>query len=387
MTDPETKHESTRVLPALEYGWFLPTAGDTRAFGVPEASIPAGVEMFDRVTQAAEDAGCEYILVPVQTLCWEAWMVSAMVAARSKTIKPLVAARPGYIQPALLAKMVSSLDRLTGGRVCINLIAGASDAEAKADGIELSKTERYEVMDETVTLMKRLWTEEEPVTFSGKHHFCEGARCYPKPVQDPHPPFYLGGGSDQAKEISAKHSHVHLFWGDRPEQIGEQIETIRELAAVHGRGEEIGFGMRLQLVIRETEEEAWRAAHSIVENASEKWKAMIQRIWSTSEANQRMKELSRVEDHKLGPHLWTGMTSVRPGAGVAVVGDPQQVADTLLEFVDVGCHSFCLSGYPHDEEAERFGRWVKPILDAAESRRQSRKRSSGNRGSYGAPAS
>ena len=347
---------------SLEFGWFLPTAGDTRAFGVPEADIPASADMYRRVACAAEQAGCEYILVPVQTLCWEAWMVSALLTSWTERLKPLVAARPGYIQPTLLAKMISTLDQLTEGRVCINLIAGASDEEARADGIELSKQERYEVMDEVVTLMKRLWTEEDPVTFEGKHHSCAGARCVPRPVQEPHPPFYLGGGSKQAWEISAKHSHVHLFWGDRPERIAEQVSQIRDLAAQHDREDEIGFGMRLQLVIRETEEEAWRAAHAVVENASERWKKMIQRIWSVSEANRRMKELSQTEDHLLGPNLWTGMTAVRPGAGVAVVGTPEQVAGTLMQFVDAGCSSFCLSGYPHDEEAVRFGEMVRPLL-------------------------
>ena len=285
-----------------------------------------------------------------------------MLAARTEKMRPLVAARPGYIAPPLLAKMIATLDQLTDGRVCINLIAGASDKEALADGITLSKEERYEVMEETVTLMKRLWTEDELVSFEGKHIQCDGARCEPRPQQKPWPPFYLGGGSKQAWELSARHSAVHLFWGDTPERIAQQIADIRDLAAEHGRRDEIGFGMRLQIVCRETEDEAWRAAHALVEDASEGWKNMIQRIWSVSEANKRMKELSEIEDHRLTPHLWTGLTTVRPGAGVAVVGNPDQVTETLMDFFDVGCHSFCLSGYPHDEEATRFGELVRPRL-------------------------
>ncbi len=349
----------------LEFGWFLPTSGDTRAFGEGADTIPSSMAAFEETTFAAEEAGFTYLLVPVQTLCWEAWVTSAMIVGRTQSIRPLVAARPGYIQPTLLAKMVSTFDQLSGGRLCINLIAGASEKEARADGVNLSKEQRYVLMDETVQLMKRLWTEREPVTFQGEMVQCEGARCVPPCLQTPHPPFYLGGGSEQAAEISAQHSHVHLFWGDRPERIGEQIEALRERAAKYGRQGELGFGMRLQIVCRDTEEEAWEAANRLIEGASENWREMIGKLWSSSEANRRMKELSEVEDYRLGRHLWTGLTTVRPGAGVAVVGDPQQVADTLREFVEVGCHSFCLSGYPHAEEARRFGRDVMPLFASA----------------------
>lgn len=350
----------------LEFGWFLPTAGDTRAFGDESGEFPSGIEHFERVTRDAEAAGFEYLLVPVQTLCWEAWVTSALIVGRTERIKPLVAARPGYIQPALLAKMISTFDQLTGGRICINLIAGASDKEARADGITLSKDERYSVMFEEVAILKALWAARgQKVDFEGQHYQLEGARCHPTTFQQPHPPFYLGGGSPTAWRMSAQHADVHLFWGDTPENIGLQIQQIRELAAVEGRADELGFGMRLQIVCRETEEAAWRAAAKIIKGASENWQRMIKGLWTSSAANTRMKEIAEraaANEDKIADHLWTGLTKIRPGAGVAVVGDPQQVAATLQEFVDVGCHSFCLSGYPHHEEAVRFGEWVRPLL-------------------------
>jgi alkanesulfonate monooxygenase len=358
----------------LEFGWFLPTAGDTRAFGDPEGSgaadsaseeFPSGIHHFERVTRDAEEAGFEYLLVPVQTLCWEAWVTSALIVGRSKKIKPLVAARPGYIQPALLAKMISTFDQLTGGRICINLIAGASDKEARADGITLSKDERYSVMFEE-EILKRLWAARgNKIDFVGEHYQLEGARCHPPTHQDPHPPFYLGGGSQTAWRMSARHADVHLFWGDTPASIAGQITQIRELAAQEGRADQLGFGMRLQIVCRDTEEQAWQAAAKIIEGASDNWQRMIKGLWSSSAANTRMKQIAEqaaANEDKIAPHLWTGLTKIRPGAGVAVVGDPQQVAATLQEFVDVGCHSFCLSGYPHHEEAVRFGECVMPLL-------------------------
>lgn len=118
--------------------------------------------------------------------------------------------------------------------------------------------------------------------------------------------------------------------------------------------------MRLQVIVRDTEAEAWNAAEALIANA-DKENARTD-DWTESKAQDRMQELVQAENYRLGDHLWSGITTVRPGAGVAVVGDPQQVADTLSKFVDVGCTSFCLSGYPHDEEATRFGRDVMPLM-------------------------
>ena len=346
----------------LEFGWFLPTSGDTTAYADREAAVPPSLAMFDRVVAAAEAAAFEYMLVPVANVCWDAYITSAMMIGRSKSIRMLVAARPGYVSPVLLAKMISAFDQLSGGRVSVNLIAGQSDTEAAAEGIRWSKEERYELMDEEVTLLKLLWTSPGAVEFEGKYHKLKGARIAPKPLQQPHPKFYLGGGSGQAWEISAKHADVHLFWGDTVEQIASNMRDIRALAARHGRAEEIGFGMRLQIICRETEAEAWDAAHELVRDVTEAQTRFIRTHYASSAANRRVQELARTHGDLIAPHLWTGITKVRPGAGIAVVGNPRQCADTLQQFIDLGCHSFCLSGYLHDAEAERFTRMVRPLL-------------------------
>lgn len=349
----------------LEFGWFLPTSGDTTAYADRGKAVPPSLEMFDRVVRvvrAAEAAGFEYMLVPVANVCWDAYITSAMMIGRSKSIRMLVAARPGYVNPVLLAKMIAAFDQLSGGRVSVNLIAGQSDTEAAAEGIRWSKEERYELMDEEVTILKLLWTAPGAVDFDGRFHTLNGARIAPKPLQQPYPPFYLGGGSGQAWEISAKHADVHLFWGDTPDQITANICDIRALAARHGREHEVGFGMRLQIVCRETEAEAWNAAHELVRDDTETQTNFIRTHYASSAANRRVQELARTHGDLIAPHLWTGITRVRPGAGICVVGNPLQCADTLQQFVDLGCHSFCLSGYLHDAEAERFARLVRPIL-------------------------
>ncbi len=341
----------------LEFGWYLPTHGDTTAYGVAEAQVPGSPELCDRVVQAAENAGFEYLLIPVGSVCWEAWITGACMAARSSRIKPLIAARPGYINPVLLAKMISTFDQMSGGRICVNLIAGQNESEVEAEGIRFPKEERYALMEEEVSILKALWTTRGPLHFRGRFHTLAGAQIKPRPFQKPFPKFYLGGGSRSAWEMSAKHSDVHLFWGDLPERIAQ-----KEMARAHGREREIGFGMRLQVICREHEEEAWGAADQLVRNATERQKQEMKTLYNNSVANQRVQQLAREHGDLLLPHLWTGITKVRPGAGIAVVGNPAQCAATLQQFIDAGCHSFCLSGYLHDEEAERFGRLIRPIL-------------------------
>ncbi|HSV60749.1 MAG TPA: LLM class flavin-dependent oxidoreductase [Variovorax sp.] len=349
----------------LSMGWFCPTMGDTSAFADPSQSIPQSLEHFERVSLAAEAAGFDYMLVPVTPLCWDAWVSASFMLARTKRLKALVAIKPGFFHPVAHAKMVSTMDQLSGGRVYLNLIAGLSEKDSAAEGGFASKEMRYEQLEEEVRLMKRLWTEEG-VKFEGKYYRVDGPKVLPKVVQQPHPPFFLGGGSEQAAEISAQHSAVHLFWGDYPEKIGEEIKAMRQRAAKYGREHEIQFSMRLQVIVRETEAQAWAAADRLIEGAADNAaaKALVKHLEnsSSSQANNRQRELSKTVGRKMTPHLWTGITEVRPGAGVAVVGNPQQVAAQLREFVEVGCTGFCLSGYPHHEEAERFGRLVMPLL-------------------------
>ena len=346
----------------LEFGWFLPTSGDTDDYGAA-AKVAAGPALFSKVATAAEAAGFEYLLIPVGHMCWDAWMSGAMMIGKTSKLKMLIAARPGYINPVLLAKMIATFDQLSEGRICVNLIAGQSETENISEGIQWSKEQRYEIMEEEVSILKALWTQGGGRTdWEGKYYTLKSAELVPKPYQEPYPKFYLGGGSGQAAELSAKHSDVHLFWGDTTERIEENMVMLRELAAKHGRQDSIGFGMRLQIICRETEEQAWQAADKLVRNVSAEREQYIKTYYAQSVANQRVQELAREQGDLIAPNLWTGLTKARPGAGICIVGDPQQCADVLQRYIDIGCHSFCLSGYLHDEEAERFQRMVRPLL-------------------------
>ena len=348
----------------IRFGWYIPTHGDLTNFADPDQFIPASMDMFERVALAAEDAGFEYALVPVTPTCWEAWISTAMMSAKTTKLKMLVAARPGYILPTQMARMVGAFDQLSEGRVYVNLIAGGNPQELAGDGITYSHDERYEVMDESVQIMKALWSSHERIDWDGKYFQLAGAHAYPKPFQNPWPRFYIGGESDAARDVGAKHADCYFFWGDTPEATAPKVVDVKRRAKGFGRPN-ITFGMRMQVIVRETEAEAWDAAHSLIEGTTEKQRNLRKNWRGESEADSRMWQLadeSQNNDYRIAPHLWSGLSTVRGGAGLALVGNPQQVADTLQEFVDIGCTEFCLSGYPHDEEATRFGDWVMPLV-------------------------
>lgn len=347
----------------LSFGWFLPTFGDTTAFGDPQARIPASHALFDAVATAADEGGFNYLLLPVGPPCWEAGALGAYYAARTRQIAPLIAVRAGYVNPTQSAKMFATLDRMTGGRIAINLIAGISDADTLADGLPDAKDVRYAKMCEEAAIMKQLWTSETPIAFHGTYYQVQQV-IEPKPVQVPHPPFFLGGGSPEAAAVSAQHSTVHLFWGETPSTVGASIATLRARAATYGRAEVIRFGMRMHVICRDTEAEAWQAAHALIHGAPRltqfadmRWgQDGVAAIARTSEANRQMWRLLDASgpDMRLEPHLWTGIATVRAGAGLTMVGSPRQIAETLEAFIAAGCTSFCLSGYPHAEAAHTF---------------------------------
>ncbi len=354
----------------VTFGWFLPSSGDSRALGLASGRIPSSRAVFDEIVDAVDNGGFKYMLIPVNTTCWEATVLASYYVARTRNVMPLIALRAGYMNPTLSARMFSTLDQMSNGRLCINLIAGLNDEDAAADGVFDDKIVRYEKMDEEVEIMKRLWQSSEPIGFEGKHYRVNQV-IEPKPFQKPHPPFFLGGGSPQAADISAKHSTVHLFWGDKPSVIAKKVQEMRVLAAKYGRENAINFGMRLQVICRDTEEAAWEEAYRLISGASKfnfvnmrTGAAAVEGIKKTSDANRRVWELldESGDDMKIHPHLWTGISTVRVGAGIAIVGNPQQVAATIQEFVDAGCTTFCLSGYPHAEAARQFTQKVMPYF-------------------------
>ena len=314
----------------LTFGWFLPTSGDTTCLGDPAARIAQSPEVFDEIVEAVDNGGFKYLLMPVNATCWEATVVASYYAARTRNVAPLIAIRSGYCNPTLVAKMFATLDQMSGGRLCINLIAGISDEDTRADGILDTKEVRYEKMDEEVEIMKKLWAAPGAIDHQGKHTPSSSHRN--RAASTTLPPFFLGGGRITPWRFRQT-STVHLFWGDKPAVI-EKIEDIRE--RLKQRRDEIQFGMRLQIICRDTEEAAWEEAYRLIAGSTKFNLAnnrlganAVEGIRKTSEANRRVWDLLEEsgEEMKIHTQLWTGISTVRAGAGIAVVGTPKQVAE------------------------------------------------------------
>jgi alkanesulfonate monooxygenase len=341
----------------IDFGWFLPTMGDTEIIGPPTRE--ASLEYLAKCARTAEEAGFVFMLVPVGTTCEDAWLASSMVAARTEKMKFLVAMRPGFVSPTVAAKMSNTVDQLTHGRVIINVVTGGFPHELAADGDFTEHDERYVRTQEFMQVVRKAWTEPRSWSHEGRFYKVEKGNVFPKPYQQPHPPFYFGGASDAAKQVGAEEADVYLLWGETIPMVRERIADMRERAAAIGR--ELRFGIRLLVCVRETDEEAVAAAEALVGEVPENFENMMQKHMSGADSEgEKRQRMLREQGDWVAPNLWTGIGRARLGVGLAVVGSGESVAARLREYVDEGIDTFILSGYPHLEESERFGKYVMP---------------------------
>ncbi|MDF2925728.1 MAG: alkanesulfonate monooxygenase [Paenibacillaceae bacterium] len=370
----------------VEFGWFIPTAGDGKYVGIQAERAPDATYLV-QVAQAAERSGYEFALIPAGGDCLDAWLVGSWIAAHTTRLKPLVAMRPGLIAPVLAARMGATLDRLSGGRAQINVVTGhyAADLKATGDPLHDNHDERYERTREFLEIVKGVWEQEAPgghharnegsagFCYEGKHYRVEGAVSRPQPIQSPHPPLYFGGSSEAARQVAAELADVYLMWAEPLDWIRRQIAVMDEeqtrLHGTKGTGRKLRYGLRLQLIVRDTEEEAWDAAHEIISQAPPELLLAAEKYHAGSDAANQRRQMelyasSRDSGHIIGPNLWSGLSALRGGGAVALVGTPEQVSDRLVEYARAGISSFILSGYPHLEEAERTGRLVLPLARA-----------------------
>jgi len=352
------------VLPIMEINWFLPTGGsDGRYLGTRIGGRVADFSYLQQVAHAVDTLGFNGALFPTGRHCEDAWITGAALAAHTKRMKFIVAFRPGLIAPALASRTASTFDRQTNGRLVVNIVTGGSDADTAADGLVLTHDERYEVTDEFLNIYRRI-SDGEHVTFEGKHlKIYDGHNIFPN-VQKPHPPIYFGGSSDAAHHVAAKHADLYLTWGEPPPQVAEQIAKVRRYAEEEGRT--VRFGIRLHIIVRETQSEAWDAANDLIKYVDEDVIAAAQAAMSGSQATgqHRMQALhGGSKTHlEVSPNLWAGVGLVRGGAGTALVGDADTIAQRMQEYVDLGVESFIFSGYPHLEEAYRTADLLFPKL-------------------------
>ncbi|SEJ56297.1 alkanesulfonate monooxygenase [Azotobacter beijerinckii] len=348
---------------SLDIFWFLPTSGDTRYLGKSSAGRPATNDYMRQIAVTAESLGYDGLLIPTGSSCLDPWITAASLAPVTSRIKLLVALRTSVSGPTATARQAATLDQALKGRLLLNVVPGGDATELAADGVFLDHDERYEAADEVLTVWREL-LQGKTVDFAGKHVTVEGAKNFFPPVQKPYPPLYFGGSSKAAHELAAKHVDAYLTWGEPPAAVAEKIADVRERAKKYGRT--VRFGVRLHVIVRETNEEAWAAAERLISHLDDETIAKAQSNYASmdSEGQRRMAALhgGRRDQLEVSPNLWAGVGLVRGGAGTALVGDPQTVAARLKEYADLGVDSFVLSGYPHLEEAIRFAELVFPLL-------------------------
>ncbi|MFM9611055.1 LLM class flavin-dependent oxidoreductase [Streptomyces sp. V2] len=350
--------------------WFLPTTGDDRdVVGVTArdslqsrtTTRPPTLDYLAQVARAAESAGFEAVLTPTGSDCEDSWLTTAALLPQTTRLKFLVAFRPGVIAPPLAAQMTATYQRLSGGRLLLNVVTGSDADEQRAYGDFLSHDERYARTGEFLDLLRTAWSGD-PYDYEGAHYRVAGGRLRKPPAELP--PVFFGGSSQAALPVAAKYADTYLTWGEPPAAVAQKIGRVRELAEAEGR--ELSYGIRLHVISRDTAAEAWAEADRILDSLDPAAiKAAHERFRTSESAGQRaMAALSggRTDRLEIHPNLWAGFGLVRPGAGTALVGSHEQVAERIEEFASLGIEHFILSGQPHLEEAIRFGECVRPLL-------------------------
>ncbi len=286
--------------------------------------------------------------------------MAAALSQATERFRFLVALRPGLTSPTLAAHMAATFQRVSGGRLLLNVVTGGDDAEQRRFGDHLGKEQRYDRCSEYLETFRALW-EGESVDFHGRHYQLDDAQIVTDPIW---PELYFGGSSPPALEVAAAHADVYLTWGEPPAAVADKLARVDAIAQARGR--ELRYGIRLHVISRDTSDEAWAKADQLLAGLSAEQIDRAQEIQraSQSEGQRRMTELhgGRTDSLEISPNLWAGVGLVRGGAGTALVGSHEEVADRIAEYHDLGIDEFILSGYPHLEEAYRVGEGVMPAL-------------------------
>jgi alkanesulfonate monooxygenase len=350
--------------------WFIPTHGDSRYLGTSRGGRVLDLGYLQQVASAVDNLGFYGALLPTGRSCEDAWVTASFLAANTKRMRFLVAVRPGLVSPSLAARMAATFDRLSNGRILINVVTGGDPVELAGDGLFVDHDTRYKITDEFLTIWRSVLANEGEVNFEGEQLRVRGAKVLFPAGQRPYPALYFGGSSDGGIDVAAKHVDYYLTWGEPPEQVRDKLTKVRSYAyAKYGR--KLKFGIRLHIIVRESEEEAWREADRLISQVSESTIAVAQQTMARQDSvgQQRMLALQKLagssksrKSLEVSPNLWAGVGLVRSGAGTALVGSVENIVKRMKEYAELGIDTFIFSGYPHLEEAYRTAELLLPNL-------------------------
>ncbi len=333
-----------------------------------ETIAPSG-PVFDKAyisdsARAHEEAGFDRILVGYWSDQPDGFLVTALAGLSTSKIGFLLAHRPGFVAPTLAARKLATLDHLLDGRLALHVISGGSDVEQRKDGDWLDHDQRYARTEEFLQVIKRVWGSAAPFDHQGELYRAEQAFSAIKPLQA-NLPIYFGGSSPAAHRVAGEHADVYALWGESLEQTRETIAKVRAEAARYGR--QVKFSVSFRPIVAATEEAAWAKAEDILQRARqrlEKAGAVLPHK-PESVGAQRLRETVARGD-VVDKRLWTGIARVVGGAhnSTALVGTPEQVADALLDYYDLGVSTFLIRGFDPLEDAIDYGRELLPLTRA-----------------------
>ena len=348
---------------SLEFIGYIGTQLSSEIIDAPRSGLDlAHVEHTARIH---EDGGFDRALIAFHSTSPESILVAQHAASVTKRLGFMVAHRPGFTQPTLAARQLATLDLITGGRSAVHIITGGNEFEMRQDGSFIDKDERYARSDEYLEIVRKAWTSDQPFDHHGRFYRYEKAFSDVRSPQQPHLPVYFGGSSDAAIEVAGRHADGYELWGETHEQVRETVARVRAAAARHGRT--VRFSLSLRPILAATEAAAWARAENILEQARDiaTRKGKLNKPAPANVGSQRLLDAA-AQGTRLDKRLWTGIAGLlgAQGNSTALVGTPEQVADALLDYRDLGISTFLIRGFDPVEDAIAYGRDLLPLVRA-----------------------
>ncbi len=352
---------------SYDRGDWSPLAPSNQAPGLTAEGEDDGFRYIDHlaeIAKAAELSGFIGGLIPSFPNTDDPWAISPLLARETETFRFMIAFQPGFLDPVHAARLSASLQRATGGRTVFNIITGGGGPSQLWWGDDFTHDDRYGRTTEFLDIFRGVWSGQ-PFDYQGRFYQVEGERLSPLLAREEVPEIWFSGSSDAALQSAAKHADYYLSWLEPYEQLTDKFARVKARTAELG-GEQ-KCAIRVDLVARPTEEEAWRDVRIGFENVTDETRAQwrgqpTDSIGASRQAALRPTEAKRWDDLIVGKNLWGGFNLLRGGPSLGIVGSYEQCAEQLDELIGRGADAFILAGTPHLEEAYRIGEEVLPLL-------------------------